>query len=74
MNLKMDPLVYLLATHPIQTGSKISIELYWPHQFGCIGNLVYHFANSSVRTWTWTRSDGPEMFLAVLMHGRSLVH
>jgi len=56
----MDPLGYLLTTHPIQTREEFTLEPYPSGQFGCIDNPDRQFGEGSVEARTRTRSDCPE--------------
>ena len=67
INLQMDPLCDPLTTRPIQTGWEIRIEPYPNRRFGCVDNPDRQFGNSSVLTWTRTRSDGPELLLTLVL-------
>jgi len=62
----MDPLGDPLRTRTIQTGKEMPIEPYPNRQFGFINNPNCQFGDCLVRTWTQTRSDGPELLLTLL--------
>jgi len=66
MNPWMDPLGDPLTTSPIQKGWEIFFKMYPSQRFGGIGNQDGHFGNGFVRTQTQTRSDRPEMLLALI--------
>jgi len=68
MKLQMDVLGDPLTTHPNQTDSEITIELYPNWQFGCIDIPGSQFGNGSVSTRTPTQSDGPERLLTLVMN------
>lgn len=74
MNLQMDPLDNPLATRPIQTGSKISIEPYLNGHFGSIDNLDREFGARSIPTRTQTRSDGPELLATLFSTDEDTCH
>jgi hypothetical protein len=68
----MDPLGGLLTTCPIQMGREYTMEPYPSGQFRFIDDQDSQFANRSVLTLTWTRSDGPERLLTLGTQGISL--
>ena len=67
MNLSMDPLGDPLTTRPIQMGGEFTMEPYPSGQFRFLDNPDLQFGNGSVWTQTWTRSDGPEPLITLLM-------
>jgi len=63
----MDPLCDPLTTRPIQMRCEFTMELYPSGQFGFIDDPDRQFGNGTVWTRTWTRSDGPEPLLTLVV-------
>jgi len=72
----MDPLGDPLTTHPIQTAWVFTMEPYLSQQFGFIDDPDRQFGNCSVWILTWTRSDGPEplLTLVITINNQSIGH